>query len=153
MKINVNLEHQQKMSIIDRNIIAKPSSFTFHVLCTCIDWHLTIDTLHIIGTFLGLYKVSLLVREHPFNLKRGPVGAMGFRRKKFLSPKIDKFFSVSEMGRTKYSVSTLCLKKYCFCRKKIMPWQLVAKKKFCCVWLRKNHSPHFKLNGCSLMCP
>ena len=50
------------------------------------------------------------------------------------------------MGRNKYSVSTLCLKKYCFCRKKIMSRQLVPKNKSAALQSeklrKKNHSPH-----------
>ena len=54
------------------------------------------------------------------------------------------------MGRKKYSVGTLCFKKYCFCRKKIMLWTFFSpalqseKKNFDS---KKNHSPPpFKLN-------
>ena len=36
---------------------------------------------------------------------------------------IEEKNSVSEMGRKKYSVITLCLTKYCFCRKKIFSQQ------------------------------
>ena len=63
-------------------------------------------------------------REHPFNLKGGG-GLWFFWKKNFLSP-IEKKI-VSEIGRKKYSVSTLCFKKYCFSRKKLMLRQLVAK--------------------------
>ena len=64
---------------------------------------------------------------------------------------------VSEMGRKKYSVSTLCLKNCYFCRTKIMSRQVVEKKNSAALGSEKkyfdsdnNHSPPFKLNGCSL---
>ena len=69
------------------------------------------------------------VRERPFNFKGGRAG-YGFFGKICLK-------KVSEMGRQKYSVRTLCLKNYCFYRQKIMSRQLVMKTKFCCAAKQK----------------
>ena len=63
------------------------------------------------------------LREHPFNLKGlGVVGGLCFflRENIFFWQMIDKKNSVSEMGRKKCSVSTLCLKNIVFVEKKIM---------------------------------
>ena len=67
---------------------------------------------------------------------------MVFWGNKFSVCKFDgKCFSVSDMGRKKYSVG---LKKYCFCRKKIMsrtkiPLGFEAKKNI--LTAKKNHTP------------
>ena len=67
---------------------------------------------------------SKQLREHPFNLKG--VGLWFFGGNKFLSENlIEKKSSFSEMGRTKYCVSTLYLKNIVFVEK-IMLRQLVA---------------------------
>ena len=67
-------------------------------------------------------------------------GAMFFGGKHFLSANlIERKNYVYEMGRKKYSVGTLGLKKYCFCRKKLMSRQVVAKKKFCCARSEKKN--------------
>ena len=86
-----------------------------------------------------------MLREHPFNLKGGG-GLWFFGGEKFLLANlIEKKNSVSEMGRKKYSVSTLCLKNCCFCRK----IHNVATRIF---WLRNPPPPPqpFKLNRCSI---
>ena len=74
---------------------------------------------------------------------------------------IEKQNTVSKMSRKKYSVSTWCLNKILFCRKKLLSPILVGK--FVSAALRretkyfdyeKKHSPHphpFKLYGCSLI--
>ena len=63
------------------------------------------------------------------------------------------------MGRKKYSVGTLCLKKYSFCRKKIMSRQFVSKKIAAALRSEKKYfdsekkpqsPPPLKLNGRSL---
>ena len=69
----------------------------------------------IINEFLK--HAACKLREHPFNLK-GWVRGGG----RILSANLlEKFFSVSEMGRKIYSVSNLCLKNYCFCGK-LVKW-------------------------------
>ena len=73
---------------------------------------------------------------------------------------MEKTNSISDMDRQKYSESTLCLKKYCFCRKKIMsrkkiPQRHEARTK---IYFDSEKTPypshlplpHLKLNGCSL---
>ena len=76
---------------------------------------------------------------------RGGKGAMFFWEKKFSVWKFEgKKISVCDMGRKKISVCDFCSKNDCFCIKKIMSRQLVAKKNFCFAakrkkifWLRK----------------
>ena len=63
-----------------------------------------------------IYTGKLNVREHPFNLK-GVGGLWFFVGKKFLSALIEKRFLSLKWAEKKI---LLALKKYCFCRKKIM---------------------------------
>ena len=79
------------------------AGFTFPALYIDIGPSLEQQVQNTRGSAETIYEMT--IREHSFNLKGG--GGIYF-----------SCLQVSEMDRKKYSESTLCLKKYCFCRKK-----------------------------------
>ena len=99
-------------------IVLKDGHYIYIIIC-----HSTLHSLH--------HIIPSHLREHPFNLKGG--GGGGFSVCKFDGKKI-----LSLTWAEKNILFALwALKKYCFCRKKIMSRQLVVKKTFCLASKRK----------------
>ena len=88
------------------------------------------------NTCIDNIRIENHVRDRPFNLK-GEGGAMVlFGENNFVSKFDEKKNSVSDMGRRKYSESTLCLKKLVFIEK-----NNVAKNNSAAPHSDKSHKP------------